>query len=320
MLILEYPPHSTVYHYYAMTTFINPFFSIVIPTYNRAAFIGITLDSVLTQTYPHLEILVVDDGSKDNTAEVVGCCTDPRLRYYSKENGERGMARNYGLAQATGQYVLFLDSDDRFHPEHLATLHHKIEELKQPNFIAAKYDFDRNGVRVDSDMVTLAEGWYGLDTFVKGNALACNICVRRENPNLYRFEEDRRYAAVEDWMFMLENTQQDRVYLVDAVTLTMNDHDQRSMRSDNTALVGRLQLALKWMLRRVALSPAQRRVLTGRVYYLCAIHAYADRHRAEALSFAYQAAPFLPKSQVVILLVRCVLGEQAVSWLKKLRG
>ena len=303
-----------------MSTPVSPFFSVVIPTYNRATFIGATLDSVLAQTYPHLEILVVDDGSKDNTAEVVGRYADPRLRYYPKENGERGVARNYGLARAIGTYVLFLDSDDRFHPNHLATLHRKIEELGQPNFIATKFDFDRDGVRADSDTAALAEGWYGLDTFVSGNALACNICVRRQNPGLHRFEEDRRYAAVEDWMFMLENTQQDQIYLVDAVTLTMNDHDQRSMRSDNTALVRRLQLALEWMLNRVMLSPAQRRVLTGRVYYLCAIHAYADGHRGQALGFARQAAPFLPKSQAAILLVRCVLGEHAVGWLKKLRA
>ena len=297
-----------------------PFFTVVIPTYNRAGFIGATLDSVLGQTFADLEILVVDDGSQDDTAKVVGRFTDPRVHYLPKENGERGVARNYGLARAQGEYVLFLDSDDLFHPTHLATLHTKIAELGQPNFIATKYDFDRDGVRAPSDAAALPEGWYGLDTFVRGNALACNICVRRLNPALHRFEEDRRYAAVEDWMFMLENTQHDRVYLVDAVTLTMNDHDQRSMRSDNTALVRRLQLALGWMLDRVALSPAQRRVLTGRVYYLCAIHAYADGHRAASLRFARQAAPHLPAPTAAVLLARCVVGPGVVGWLKKARA
>lgn len=297
-----------------------PFFSIVIPTYNRASLIGLTLQSVLTQTYPHVEILVVDDGSKDNTAEAVARYPDPRLHYLPKENAERGAARNYGLARAQGEYVLFLDSDDRLHPGHLATLHRKIQELNQPNFIATKYDFDRDGVRAASDMAALPEGWYGLDTFVSGNALACNICVRRQNPGLHPFEEDRRYAAVEDWMFMLENTQQDQVYVVDEVTLTMNDHDQRSMRSDNTALVRRLQLALEWMLRRVTLSSIQRRTLTGRVYYLCSIHAYADDHRSEAWRFARQAAPYLTKRQAAILLARTVIGQKAVGWLKKLRA
>ncbi|OGX81359.1 hypothetical protein BEN47_19250 [Hymenobacter lapidarius] len=303
-----------------MVSPVIPFFTVVIPTYNRADLIGLTLDSILAQTFGQLEILVVDDGSKDNTAEVVGRFTDPRLRYYRKENAERGVARNYGFARAQGRYVIFLDSDDRFHPEHLATLHRKIEALGQPNFIATKFDFDRDGVRAASDTAVLPEGWYGLDTFVTGNALACNICVRRQNPALHPFEEDRQYAAVEDWMFMLENTQDDRIYLIDAVTLTMNDHDQRSMRSDNTALVRRLQLALAWMLGRVRLTPAQQRILTGRVYYLCAIHAYADGHRAAALRFARRAAPHLPKGQAAVLLLRCVIGQKAVGWLKKARG
>ena len=209
-----------------------PFFSIVIPTYNRARFIAATLQSVLGQTFSSLEIIVVDDGSKDDTAVVVGGSTDARVHYYPKQNEERGKARNYGLTRARGEYVLFLDSDDLFHPTHLATLRQAIEEQQQPNFIATKYNFDRNGHLAPSDLEPLPAGRYGFDFFVHGNALACNICVRRNNPNLHLFEEDRRYAAVEDWMFMLENTQQDTVYLIDAVTLTMNDHDQRSMRAE----------------------------------------------------------------------------------------
>ena len=299
----------------------KPFFSVVIPTYNRADLIRLTLDSVLAQEFAAWEMLIVDDGSKDNTAAVVRpYLVDSRIEYLPKKNAERGAARNYGFAHAQGEYVLFLDSDDRLHSDHLVTLHRKIEELGQPNFIATKFDFDRDGVMALSDTIPLIEGWYGLDTFVRGNALACNICVRRQNPALHLFEEDRQYAAVEDWMFMLENTQQDRIYLIDAVTLTMNDHDQRSMRSDNTALVLHLKLALAWMRRRVVLTPAQHRVLTGRVFYLCAIHAYADGHRADALRFARQAAPHLPKSQAAMLLVRCVIGSEVVGWLKKVRG
>ncbi len=297
----------------------NPFFSIIIPTYNRAAHIARTVQSVLAQTFGGFEVLVVDDGSTDNTSEVVAAfLTDSRIRYLLKQNAERGAARNYGLARAQGEYVIFLDSDDWFHPAHLAGLHAKIEELDRPNFIAAKYNFDRDGVLADSALAGVAGGWYGLDFFVRGNALACNICVRRENPRLRPFEEDRRYAAVEDWMFMLENTQQDQVHIVDAITLTMNDHDARSMRADNTALVHKLQLALDWMIERISLTPEQRRTLTGRLYYLCAIHAYADGHQREALRFARLATPHLPKSQAAVLLVRCLVGPAVVGLVKKL--
>ena len=297
----------------------TPFFSIVVPTYNRAGLIGFTLDSIIGQEETDFEVLVVDDGSQDATAEAVRpYLADSRVQYLPKANGERGVARNYGLAQARGRYVLFLDSDDLLHPNHLRTLRTAIEAAAtSPDFIATKYDFDREGQRRPSDMDPLAAGALGFETFLTGNVLACNVCVRRENPHLCRFEEDRRYAAVEDWMFMLENTQHGAVVqLVDALTLTMNDHDQRSMRADNQGLIRRLELAAGWMQQRLTLTADQRRRLLGRVYYLCAIHAYADGHRRQALQFARQAAPGLGRKTAALLLARIVLGPRLVALLK----
>lgn len=297
-----------------------PFFSIVVPTYNRADLIGLTLDSVLNQDFVAWELLVVDDGSRDKTAAVVQpYLADPRLHYLPKPNEERGAARNYGLARAQGEYVLFLDSDDRLHTNHLSTLHQAIQAAPQPpNFIATKYDFDRDGQRRPSDLAPLPAGPLGFDTFLRGNVLACNVCVRRQNPDLRPFEEDRRYAAVEDWMFMLQNTQHgDAVQLVDALTLTMNDHDQRSMRSDNQGLIRRLELAAGWMQQHLALSPAQRNTLLGRVYYLCAIHAYADGHRQQAWRFATMARAGLSAAGRVQLYARILLGPRLVRLLKR---
>lgn len=300
--------------------FVVPYFSIVIPTYNRASLIGYTLDSILAQQEIDFEVLIVDDGSKDNTAQVVHpYLTDARIQYFLKENEERGVARNYGLARARGEYVLFLDSDDRLHPNHLNTLRTAIAaQATLPDFIATKYDFDRNGQRRPSDLATLSAGSLGFEDFIKGNALACNICVRRTNPKLYQFEEDRRYAAVEDWMFMLQNTQHGAVVqLVDAVTLTMNDHDQRSMRVDNQGLIRRLDLAGDWMQQHLTLTSDQRRRLLGRVYYLCAIHSYADGYRTQALAFAQRAVPGLSIRGAVLLIIRCLLGPGLIGLLKK---
>ncbi|WP_022823984.1 glycosyltransferase family 2 protein [Hymenobacter norwichensis] len=298
----------------------TPFFSVIIPTYNRAGFIADTLRSVLAQTFTAFEVIVVDDGSKDNTADIVRQLPDPRLHYYAKENGERGLARNYGVARAQGEYVLFLDSDDLLHPTHLVTLHAAIQAQNQPNFIATKFDFNRNGQRSSSDLAALSAGRYGLDFFLNGNALACNICVRRQNPGLKLFEEDRTFAAVEDWMFMLENTQHDTVYLVDAVTLTMNDHDARSMRADNQGLIRRWLKLTDWVRTHVQLTPAQSQQLQGHIHYLCAIHAYADNHRSQALGFLRQAWPRLPLRKALPLAGRILAGPQLIGWLKGMRG
>lgn len=94
----------------------SPKVSVIIPTYNRAHLIGDSIHSVLTQTYTNLEIIVVDDGSTDNTEEVIAVILDPRLRYIRQPNRGRSNARNHALSLATGKYITFLDSDDLYFP------------------------------------------------------------------------------------------------------------------------------------------------------------------------------------------------------------
>jgi glycosyltransferase involved in cell wall biosynthesis len=74
----------------------TPYFSIIIPSFNRAHLIGHTLQSVLNQTFTSFEVLVVDDGGTDGTKDVVEKLNNGRIRYYKKNNGERGAARNFG--------------------------------------------------------------------------------------------------------------------------------------------------------------------------------------------------------------------------------
>lgn len=99
-----------------------PLISIIIPTYNRAHLIGETLDSILVQTYPHWECIVVDDGSKDNTAEVIRdhIKKDSRFQYHKRPiNKIKGpnSCRNFGFELSKGEYVKWFDSDDVMYPE-----------------------------------------------------------------------------------------------------------------------------------------------------------------------------------------------------------
>lgn len=93
----------------------QPLVSVVLPTYNRAVTLERAVQSVLSQSYANLELLVVDDGSKDNTAEVMQTITDPRVRYLPMDrNRGASAARNHGLKAARGKYVAFQDSDDEW--------------------------------------------------------------------------------------------------------------------------------------------------------------------------------------------------------------
>ena len=97
-------------------------FTIIIPTYNRAAFLPNAIESVLAQTYTNWELIVVDDGSTDNTKDVVSQYSDSRIIYIYQQNAERSAARNNGIAHAKGDYVCFLDSDNVMLPNRLQLL------------------------------------------------------------------------------------------------------------------------------------------------------------------------------------------------------
>jgi glycosyltransferase involved in cell wall biosynthesis len=100
----------------------QPLVSVVIPTYNRANLIGETIQSVLDQTYNQWELIVVDDGSEDNTDRVIARYKDDRIRYtYIAHTGKLGFVRNCGIRQAKGDFIAFLDSDDLWRPDKLYT-------------------------------------------------------------------------------------------------------------------------------------------------------------------------------------------------------
>lgn len=94
----------------------KPLVSIIIPTYNAERYLARALQSAIGQTYDELEIVVVDDGSKDETARIVAEYKDPRIVYLYQDNAGQGNARNRGLRVCKGEYVSFLDADDRYHP------------------------------------------------------------------------------------------------------------------------------------------------------------------------------------------------------------
>jgi glycosyltransferase involved in cell wall biosynthesis len=103
----------------SLTTSKYPKITVIIPTYNRGAFICDAIDSVLSQTFQDFELIIVDDGSTDNTAVLISAYADSRLRYLTQENKGRSNARNRALAVAQGEYIAFLDSDDMYLPDKL---------------------------------------------------------------------------------------------------------------------------------------------------------------------------------------------------------
>jgi len=100
-----------------------PYFSIVIPVYNKENFVAKTLKSVLEQTFTDFEIIIINDGSTDNSETVIQAFDDNRIHYFWKANEGVAVARNSGIDKAKSDFICFLDADDYWSPEFLETMH-----------------------------------------------------------------------------------------------------------------------------------------------------------------------------------------------------
>jgi glycosyltransferase involved in cell wall biosynthesis len=100
----------------------SPDIAVVVPTYNRGRVLVTAIRSILAQTLSSFEVVIVDDGSRDDTAATVKSLADPRIRYWAQDNRGEAAARNRGVELSTSDVVVFLDSDDQALPEWLSTL------------------------------------------------------------------------------------------------------------------------------------------------------------------------------------------------------
>ena len=182
-----------------------PFFSIIIPVYNRAPALKRAIASVCAQTCQDFEIVVVDDGSHDDPASVVAGFADPRIRFYAQANGGGGKARNTAIDHSEGRFIAPLDSDDIFLPHHLASM--KVL-LEHSNGLVgyARVQVDRgNGrvflkppraIRPDEDMAT-----YLLCD--RGFVPTITVVAPREAAARVRYAENLRPAEDTDFAIRL---------------------------------------------------------------------------------------------------------------------
>ncbi|WP_019947779.1 glycosyltransferase family 2 protein [Hymenobacter aerophilus] len=208
----------------------EPYFSIIVPSYNRADIITPTLEAILRQEYQNFELLVVDDGSRDNTAEVVARLQDPRIRYFYKENGERGAARNYGTQQARGQYLNFFDSDDEMYPNHLRVVWEFIQAHGLMEVMHTGYErLDGQGHLI-SEVCVFREDTN--EVLLHDNPLACNtVFVRRDIALANPFVEDRRLSSAEDWELWLRLASRYQFHPIREKTFCLREHDGRSLNT-----------------------------------------------------------------------------------------
>jgi GalNAc5-diNAcBac-PP-undecaprenol beta-1,3-glucosyltransferase len=292
------------------------FFSVIIPVYNRSHLLAETIDTVLAQTHPQFEIIIVDDGSTENIKKVLDekYSNESRVKYFHKQNEERGAARNFGLKQAQGDYAVFFDSDDFMKPHYLEMLAKIIAENPGVKLLAAKYNYDNNG-KIENHPVlqALPEGWYDQNLFLKGNILACNYCIKIKDHNYELFPPERDLASMEDWLFLLVNLANEKIFIKNEIGVTMRQHDERSMSNNQKVIVARRK-ATDWVLNKLELSPSKRKTLIAWSHYFCGIHEYLDLKRSAAVKEAITAikGDGLQK-HFLLLLAKSILGRKLIK-------
>jgi glycosyltransferase involved in cell wall biosynthesis len=207
------------------------FFSIVIPTYNRQKLLSSSITSVLDQTFTDYELIIVDDGSTDNTEAFIKTFTNPKIHYIKTENFGVAHARNVGIKSALGNYISFLDSDDFLQTDHLQVAFDEVEKNNQPEVIHLNFSWgleDGSSAQKNNLPKKLPE-----DIF-KSCSLHVNcVFIRKDVALINLFNENRELMFAEDWDFFIKLSVHHNIIFKDQTTAYLVNHEDRSMRNFN---------------------------------------------------------------------------------------
>jgi glycosyltransferase involved in cell wall biosynthesis len=212
----------------------SPFFSVIIPTYNRGKMLPKAIESVINQDYNDWELIVVDDGSTDDTKNIIEnfCKNDPRIKYVYQDNQERSAARNQGIENSSGKYVCFLDSDDEYLSFHLATFYKEIKKNNNPKALFySSLIILKNGVDIGHPIGKLNHNESVFDYLFTEGIYPCRVCIERSILNEFKFRLDS--VIVEDTVLWLEIASKYPVFQINQKTVLYYQHEENSVNKKN---------------------------------------------------------------------------------------
>lgn len=206
-------------------------FSVILPTYNRSQFIDLAVESILKQTYKNYEIIVVDDGSSDNTVEFLTEKYKEQISVYPISNSERGYARNYGAKRSCGDYLLFFDSDDLMDTNHLENAFKHLQEDSTINMLQVGYRLlDAKGKVLNSKILAPIKN--DKAGYLNGNPFSIDaMFIKREAFESVKFVENREGAGSEDYLLWLQLLARYNITVKNDITCSMVEHEDRSMNT-----------------------------------------------------------------------------------------
>jgi teichuronic acid biosynthesis glycosyltransferase TuaG len=205
--------------------------SVVIPTYNRIGTVRAAVDSALAQSLPPSEVIVVDDGSTDGTERLFSRASGSLIYKKIEHSGLPAVARNAGIKMAAGEFVAFLDSDDRWEPDHLRTQINTLATLVDIGLACANARIARSGATL---LNGIAPGRKHLDELLAGNFVVLSSAVVRRSiiERCGGLDEDPDLRAYEDYEFWIRLATRTDIFYSDQPTVVYSDASPDSVRKD----------------------------------------------------------------------------------------
>lgn len=286
----------------------KPFFSIIIPTYNRCALVKKSIDSLKLQTFEHWECIIINDGSTDNTAIEIAqyISNDMRFSLYNQQNSERAIARNNGAEKAVGTYYFFLDSDDYFETNHLANVKKGIEE----DLFTSKMYFT-NGKYKTNDSIKLIQkeaipSILPIDFFINYSVVPARVCLHHTIFNTYRF--DPRTIIVEDTVLWTEILEHENVKYIPIDSVVYQWHENNSVNIEKfNAYHQRLKgLKVLFYYKKVGkkIPKSCKRKQLNRCFFGISEYYQFQKNKAKALHWMIKSIIFYPEIELKHKLAR----------------
>jgi glycosyltransferase involved in cell wall biosynthesis len=278
----------------------QPFFSVIIPTYNRAKHLVNALTSILQQEFLDFEVIIVDDGSTDDTKILVSeiANRNSQIKYFYKENEERSIARNYGIMKAMGRYIGFLDSDDILYPNHLRVGYELLRKNNFPEVGHLGYQLiDTSGhttLTRNTFDASFKDKLIG-ENIIHGNA----IFIRRDIATEVHFIPDKAAILSEDWYLWLRLAARYPFYFDNTITSAIVVHEGRSLSNINPdKLIASTNIIVQYLQKDKTFLAAYR----GRTSYHFANHytfltlilALTKKRRSDTLRFLLKSIRYDP--------------------------
>lgn len=297
-----------------------PTVSVVIPAYNAARWIEETLQSVFAQDYPDYEVIVVDDGSTDNTAEVVA--RFPQVRCIRKPNGGQASARNVGIRAAQGHYIAFLDADDIWLPDKLRVQMERLQKTGLAWVYSDVFAFDGQTGKplfASSKWYRLYEGDIAAHLLLLCFISSPLIVERSVFDEVGFFNESRLLRNREDWEMWLRIAARYPVGLIRRPLAGYRVHPTSSTGSEDLGRIFASELAVIEMTcaREPHLAPLRPQALANRCISL-ANRLVGLGRISTACSFYRRALRLWPHPRPAFLWLACVVGRPLLPWARTL--